>query len=167
MRKALPVVFLTLLTACGEPGPTAEEQARLDAQAIAEVEAAQVPPPEMLAPQTMDFADFERHGILGVGCSFAPAGGGEDPIAVAMTDAAYMKIDGAIDQFASDAGSAQSAYGTWTGYDSGSHSMQLELLDGEGKQVGMETIEHEARLTLRDGRDRVVYDAEGTALCGA
>lgn len=157
---------LLLLAACADE-PTAEEQAQIDEAAIAEVEQNQIPPPDLIDPQTMVFEDFERHGIFGVGCTFRPAGGGEDPVAVALIEAGYMKIDDAIEQFAPDAGSAELPYGARSKYDSGRHAMELSLLDPEGEQVGTETVRYDARLTLRDGRDRIVYDAEGAALCGA
>ncbi len=37
----------------------------------------------------------------------------------------------------------------------------------EGVQVGMETMAYDGRMTLTDGRDRVVYRADGTLRCGS
>ena len=166
MRIFLIALMAGSLAACG-PDISPDEQERLDEAAIAEVEANQIPPPDMLNPQTMTFADFERNDIFGMGCSFVPQGGGEDPIAVMLVGSGYMKLDDAHEQFAPDAGSAEAPLGTRVKYDSGRHSMRLAFLDGEGEKVGVETVEHVARLIVRDGRDRTVYDALGKALCGA
>lgn len=154
------------LAACGSD-VTPEEQTRLDEKAIAEVEASQIPPADLVEPQTLSQTDFEEHDMYGVGCGFVPEGGGEDPIAVTFLDDAYMKIDDSIERFAPDPGSTESVFGTRVRFDGARHSMQLDLTDREGEQVGMETMAHDARLTMRDGRDRVVYEARGKATCGS
>ena len=166
MRLPLAIVFTCTLAACGSE-PTPEEQAKIDAKAIAEVEANQTPPPDVVSPQILTNDDFETHAISGLGCSFAPSGGGDDPVAVTLVRYGFMKIDDAVERFAPDAGSAESAFGTRVKYDSGRHSMRLELDDGDGEAVGTETVVHDARLIVKDGRDRTVYEARGEAFCGA
>lgn len=165
MRRLVILAALGLAS-CGSE-PTAEERERMERAAIAEVEANQIPPPDPVDPQAMTFADFERNGILGMGCSFLPSGEGENPVAITMGEGAYLKIDGEISRLAPDAGSAEAPYGTRAKYDGKRLSMQLEIEPGDGEQIGTETIEHDARLILSDGRDRIVYEARGRAHCGA
>ena len=43
----------------------------------------------------------------------------------------------------------------------------LDLASEEGKQSGSETINYPARLVLRNDHDQIVYQADGTAQCGA
>ncbi|OBX20190.1 hypothetical protein A9995_00155 [Erythrobacter sp. QSSC1-22B] len=176
------------LAGCGaELSP--EEKARQDAQAVAEVTAAQIPPvmPVTLDPLTL--ADVEAHEMIGVGCSFLPDEGagersgddGDEALAIAMGDAAYAKSGGEVMRLAPDRGSAANPFGTQTKYDGREFTMQLDLAPSveeqatadaaaepaEGVQVGMETMAYDGRMTLTDGRDRVVYRADGTLRCGS
>ena len=154
-----------ILTAC-ESEPTPAEQARLDEAAVAEVEANQIPPADMVMPEPISQQDIERRDMSGLGCSFVAKAGGVDPMAVTMSRTAYMKIDGEIEQFAADAGSAESVMGTRTKYDGGHHSLRLLVQNRDGVKTSSDTVEYDARLVLRDGRDRVVYDTTGKAKCG-
>ncbi|GMM94300.1 hypothetical protein [Qipengyuania sp. MTN3-11] len=159
------LLALGALAAC-DTEITPEEKARLDEAAIAEVEAAQIVPPERLEPRGLSFAEFERSDIRGMGCSFVPDGGGPDPVAITRARTAFMKIDNEVERFAADMGSAESALATRVKYDGTRHSLRLQLAEGEGEKAGTDTVGHEARLTVKDGRDRTVYDASGQALCG-
>ncbi len=154
------------LAGCGE-NISPEEQARRDAQAVAEVRAAQVAPAVPVTLQPIGFADIEEQGMVGLGCSFLAEDGGDDAMAITMGDAAFAKRGGKVMRLAPDRGSAENPVGTQAKYDGREFSLQLDLLDREGEQVGMETMGYDARLTLTDGRDRVLYRAEGTAQCGA
>lgn len=165
MRYGLCLAVL-VLAGCGED-ISPEEQARRDAQAVAEVRAAQIPPPVPVTLEPIAFADIEEHELFGVGCSFLTEGRGEDVVAIALGDAAYAKRNGAMLRLAPDAGSSANPFGTRSKYDGREFSMELDLLDPEGEQVGMETMGYPARLTLTDGRDRVIHRAEGTAQCGS
>lgn len=165
MRLILLCSALALAACADEPDP--EEKARADAAAIAEVEATQVPPPEALAPRPILYPDIERYELFGAGCSFAPKGGGLGAVALAMADEGYMKREGEILRFAADKGSKELPYLARRKYDGRDYSFTLDLDEGEGKQVGMETREFGAKLTVKDGKDRVVYSSDGLAQCGA
>ena len=165
MRYLVCVAVLALAGCGDELSP--EEQAREDAEDVAEVRAAQIPPPVPVTLQPIGFADIEEQGMVGLGCSFLPDNGGENALAITMGDAAFAKRGGEVMRLAPDRGSADNPLGTQVKYDGREFSMELDLLDSEGEQVGMETMGYEARLTLTDGRDRVLYRADGTAQCGA
>lgn len=156
------------LAACG-PDVTPEEQARRDAEAVAQVKASQTPPALGITPEAIGNADIEKHEMFGLGCSFVPrsAGAGAGAVAITLLDGAFMKVDGEVLRFAPDAGSPETPYGTRVKYDGLEFSMQLEFSEGEGQKIGMETMQHNARFIARDGRDRVIYEADGTAQCGA
>lgn len=159
-------VAVLALAGCGND-ISPEEQARRDAQDVAEVRAAQIAPPVPVTLQPIGFADIERQGMVGLGCSFLAENGGEDALAITMSDAAYAKRGGKVMRLAPDRGSAENPMGTQVKYDGREFSMELAMLESEGEQIGMETMGYDARLTLTDGRDRVLFRADGTAQCGA
>lgn len=162
---ALPLLVL-LLVGCGAE-QTPAEKAAADAKAVAEVEANQAPPPEPFGPEPIRYPDIERNQLYGAGCSFAPDGGGLGALAMATVDEGYMKRDGEILRFAADKGSARNPLGSWRKYDGRRFSFTLELAPGAGKPSGMETTDFKADLTVRDGKQNVVYSAKGIAQCGA
>ncbi|NVD43759.1 hypothetical protein [Qipengyuania atrilutea] len=158
------------LTACSEREPTAEETAQKaaeDAADIAAVEAAQTPPAESVAPQRILYEDIEANDMYGASCAFIPEGSSDRPIALALADSGFMKIDGDIERFAPDMGSAESAFGSRTRYDGRRLSFMIDIAEGDGRQIGIETVEHQANFTVRDGRNETVYRAVGTAQCGS
>lgn len=159
-------VAVLALAGCGE-NISPEEQARRDAQAVAEVRATQIAPPVPVTLQPIGFADIEEQGMIGLGCSFLAENGGNEAVAITMGNAAFAKRGGKVMRLAPDRGSAENPVGTQAKYDGREFSLQLDLLEEEGEQVGMETMGYDARLTLIDGRDRVLYRADGTAQCGA
>ena len=161
-----PVILLSIvmLTACG---PSGQEEAAQNAQDVAEVRANQAPPPEQLQPQPILYPDIEENDLFGAGCNFAPQGGGMGAIAMAKEDVGYMKRNGQILTFASDKGSARQPLNSYRKYDGRNYGFTLELLSDEGEQDGIETVNFPARLIVRDGKNAVVYEAEGTAQCGS
>ncbi len=162
MRLVL-LVPLALLAACGEDKPTEAESA----ERIAEIERVNEGVALPIDPEPILYPDIEQAGLFGASCAFAPEGGGMAPILLAMEDAAHMKIDGEIASFAPDAGVQKGPQIAWTKYDGKAASLNLGL----GKELGQEgdggVVRYEARLTLRDGKERIVYDAVGEAQCGA
>lgn len=154
------------LTACSEES-SPQEQAREDAAAIASVEAAQVPPPQPVNLSAITFPDIERENLFGAGCNFAPTGGGMGAITIAQNKAGYLKVDGQIERFAPDSGSAELPYGARERYTSGNRSFRLIVDTSESQQSGYETMDYPGRLVIRDSQDRIVYEADGIVQCGA
>ncbi len=165
MRLAIPLLAL-LLAACADE-PTPQQKAAADAADVAEVEANQEAPPEAMAPEAIAYPDIEKYGLFGAGCNFLPEGAGLGAVALAQPDKGYMKRDGEVLTFAADKGSAQNPLKSWTKYDGKDYSFTLELADDDGRQSGMETVDFDAELVVRDGKDRVVYQSEGMAQCGS
>ena len=165
MRLALPLLALALAACADEPTP--QQKAASDAADVAEVEANQEAPPEAMVPEPILYPDIEKYGLFGAGCNFLPEGAGLGAVALAQIDKGYMKRDGEVLTFAADKGSAQNPLMSWTKYDGKDYSMTLELSGGEGEQSGMETVDFDAELIVRDGKDRVVYQSEGIAQCGS
>lgn len=161
-----PVLLVVALASCSVE-PTPAQQAEMNANARAEVEANQFPPPVALVPQPILYRDIEEHELFGAGCDFAPGDRGLGVIILAQPDRAYLKRDGEIETFAADKGSAPQPLGSWRKYDSRDYGLELAIAQDSGKQTGSETVDFPARLTIRDGKDRVIYQAEGIAQCGA
>lgn len=153
------------LAACGEAPD--EETAKENAQAVAEVEAHQDPPPEVLTPEIIKYPDMEKHEIYGAGCSFVPEGGGLGAIAIGMADEGYMKLGGEILVFAADKGSPELPYLARQKYDGLKYSFTLQLEQGNPANEGKEVVDFPARLTVNDGGGRAVYQSAGMAQCGA
>lgn len=166
MRIAVSVGLALFIAACG-PELSPEERAQRDAEAVEQVEASQKPPAIAIAPAAIRQPDIEKHDMFGLGCSFAAEGGGMGAIAITLIDKAFMKVDGEVLLFAPDVGSPETRYGTREKFDGKQFSFRLELLQKDGEQVGAETMEHDARLVARDGRDRIIYQSPGYAQCGA
>ncbi|QPC99944.1 hypothetical protein [Qipengyuania soli] len=161
MRFAITVALL-LLGACSSEPSEADRQA-----AVAEVEANQEAPPEMLDPRPIRYPDIEKYGLYGAGCNFAPDGGGLGAIALAMADEGYMKRGEEILRFAADKGSDELPYLARHKYDGKDYSFTLDLDRDSGAPTGDETSDYSGTLTVKDGKDRVVYRATGIAQCGA
>ena len=161
------IILVAALGIAGCDTKTAEEQAADDARDVAIVRANQEPPPEELEPQAILYPDIEEHDLFGAGCSFVPEGGGLGAIAIAMENEGYMKRGEAILKFAADLGSAELPYLARRKYDGLDYSFTLDLEDNDGEKSGMETVDYPARLAVKDGQDRVIYESDGMAQCGA
>lgn len=153
-----------MLTGCAAESPediAAQEEA--DAQAVQEVLAVNTPPPMEVALIRMSYADFEREGLLGASCAFVI----DDAVfALAMSDVGALKYNGNVERFAPDAGSAEGPFDTRAKYDGREFSFRLAV-SGTQERTGDEVWSQPARLSVHDGYDRVVYEAAGTAECGA
>lgn len=161
MRIAVPLLLLALAACTSEP-TEAERQA-----AVAEVKANQEAPPDMFTPRAILYPDIEKHDLYGAGCSFAPDGGGLGAIVLAQADKGYMKREDEILRFAADMGSEELPYLARRKYDGSDYSFTIDLDRESGKPSGDETSDFRAKFTVRDGKDRVLYEATGIAQCGA
>jgi hypothetical protein len=167
MRGVLAIGLAAVMVAgCGEEPRSPAQQQADDERAIAEVEAAQTPPPDVVAPQRITAEERERFGLSNGGCSFAVNNPELGAQAILQMNVGYMKFDGSMERFAPDAGSGDGPAGTSVRYDGDSHGL-LVRFDTEGTQkAGGDMVTMPAQITLQDGRKRTVYVAEGTALCG-
>ena len=155
-----------LLVACKEEVKSPQQRQVEDERAIAEVEAAQTPPPDVVAPQRITAEERTRFGLSEGGCSFAVNNPELGAQAILQMNVGYMKFDGVMERFAPDAGSGNGPAGTSTRYDGGSHGLLVRFNAAAAQKAGGEMVTMPAQITLQDGRKRTVYVAEGTALCG-
>jgi hypothetical protein len=153
------------LAACSEEVSPAERE-RIDAAKIAAVERANIVPPDPVSPQKIRYPDYEANDLFGAGCAFVPAGGGLGAIALTRADLAYLKLDEKVVRLAADKGGEKAPFATWEKYDGRIHSILLEFAPDDGKASGTETVEYPADLTIRNGRDQIVYRVSGIAQCG-
>ena len=165
--KALVFVGFVSLAACSGAEDAAEYRQEDIDKAVAEVEAAQTPPPDVVTPQRITAEDRKQFNFSPSGCDFAVDSPERGAIAILQLNVGYMQFDGAIERFAPDAGGGEGPLGTSEHYDSGRHSLAIDYLDRNGTVTGSENTDYRARITLKDGRDRTVYLAEGTASCGS
>lgn len=155
-----------LLAGCGEEAQTpAEREAEVE-RAIAEVEAAQTPPPDVVAPQRITDDERERFRLSDGGCSFAVNNPELGAQAILQMNVGYMKFEGEMERFAPDAGSGGGPAGTSTRYDGDSHGLIVRFDTSATQKAGGDLVSVPTRIALQDGRKRTVYVAEGTALCG-
>ena len=162
-RCGASLAFSLLLLAACAPGQTPAEKRAEEDRAIAQVNAAQnaKPPPQMIAPQPILFADIQQHKLFGAGCAFAP---GNSMGAVLLTRAkvAYMLIDGRAVRLASDPGSAKLPLDTVSRY----VGKELALsLTRSGEAAG--ETRWSGHLVVTDPYDQVIYEADGQVQCGA
>jgi len=161
-------IFMVLLAAgCGPAEPSPQEKEARDLRDIAMVEAAQKidPPREPVTPEEILPVDIEDNDLLGVGCSFTPAGQ-HNPVALGMVGAAYIKVDKQIERLAADKGGEQMPYGTWSKYDGKRYVLRLAKDASDGTPVGSEAVEWSGRMSLLDPYDRPVFESHGTLQCG-
>ena len=160
--RLLAISALLVLGACSD-GPS-EEERQAD---VAEVEANQQPPVEQFEPDPIRYREIEKYDLFGAGCSFAPDGGGLGAVALGLADEGYLKRNGEIVRLAADKGSDELPYLARRKYDGTDYSFTLDLDRESGAPTGDETSDYSGTLTVRDGKDRVVYSSTGIAQCGA
>lgn len=165
--RVMVVALLAFASGCSQPETTPAQREADVEKAIAEVEAAQTPPPDVVTPERITPEDRSRFKLSTGGCSFAVDNPELGSLAILQLNTGFMKFDGAIDRFAPDPGGGEGPVGTSRRYDSGRHSLQVDYPEGIGTEQGSETMRYLARITLLDGRDREVYVAEGFAFCGS
>ncbi|MDT0576613.1 hypothetical protein RM533_10515 [Croceicoccus sp. F390] len=117
-------------------------------------------------PERITFSDIETNDLFGVGCGFA-AGTGMSVVLMTMPEHAYMKLDGRIEQFAADRGSAKLPFGTWGAYRNDAYSVKLSQPTDQGKPAGYEVTSWRGSMRVLDQDGRIVYDETGTLQCGS
>ena len=154
---------MLLLAACTPQKSAAEKRAEED-RAIAQVEAAQAakPPPQLIAPQPILFADIQKHKLFGAGCAFAP-GGSMGAVLLTRAKVAYLKIDDRPVRLASDAGSTKLPLDTVSRYVGKEMALSLTRSGGEAG----EATRWPGHLVVTDPFDQVIYEADGQVQCGA
>jgi hypothetical protein len=153
---------LVALAACA-PEQTAAEKRAEDERAIAQVNAAQAvkPPPKMIAPQPILFADMQKFKLFGPGCAFAP-GGSMGAVLLTRAKVAYLLIAGRPVRLASDPGSTELPLDTVSRYVGKDMALSLTRSGETG-----EGIRWPAHLVVTDPFDQVIYEADGQVQCGA
>lgn len=159
-------VLATLLAGCGETAKSRAQQEIDDEKAIAEVEAAQTPPPDVVTPERITDEERARYQLSDSGCSFAVNNPEIGAQAILQMNVGYMKFDGEMERFAPDAGAADGPAGTSTKYDGGRHGLAVRFEQGKAAKAAGDSLSVPTQIELQDGRGRTVYVAEGTSLCG-
>lgn len=168
LTPAAPVLLVlpVLASACGEePKSPARTEADVD-RAIAEVEAAQTPPPDVVTPERITAAQRSRQGLSDSGCAFAVSNPEIGAQAILQMNVGYMKFDGDLERFAPDAGAGGGPAGTSTRYDGGRHALEVRYDLARAAKADGGRLSVPTRITIQDRRNRTVYVAEGTAFCG-
>jgi hypothetical protein len=167
VRRSIAALSLLALAACSKPEPSPAQQEARDTADIAAVEAVQNIPPTPEEPGPILYPDIDKYKLFGAACAFVPSGGGIAPVVLAQEKSAYMKLDGQIVRFAPDPGSPKLPVGAHGKYDAKAWSITLDIAEGEGRDTTTDAVDFNAHFTLRNDHDQAVYDANGTARCGA
>lgn len=167
MRAVFTVAATAVLLAgCADKEKTAAQK-EVDAErAIAEVEAAQTPPPDVVTPERITPQERVKYKLSDSGCAFAVHNPELGAQAIMQMNVGYMKFDGDLERFAPDAGAGGGPAGTSTKYDGGTHALLVKFETARAQNQGGEGTSIPTQITLQDGRGRTVYVAEGTSLCG-
>lgn len=166
MRAMMMAAAAGMLSGCGETPKSRAQQELDDEKAIAEVEAAQTPPPDVVTPQRITAEERARYKLSDSGCAFAVNNPEVGAQAILQMNVGYMKFDGAMERFAPDAGASDGPSGTSTRYDGGRHGLIVRFDTAKAARAGSDLLTVPTQITLQDGRRRTVYVAEGTSLCG-
>lgn len=154
------------LAGCSDTDKSPAQQAIDDERAIAEVEAAQTPPPDVVTPQRITDEERARYKLSESGCAFAVNNPELGAQAILQMNVGYMKFDGGMERFAPDAGAGGGPSGTSTKYDGGRHRLIVRYDQASATKAAGSSVTMPTQITLQDGRGRTVYVAEGTSLCG-
>lgn len=153
---------LALLTGCGDAADPAA-----DAADVAEIRAEHdMPPVVPFDPERISYTDIEANNLFGAGCGFAPEGS-LSVIFLGQEDHGFVKLDGRIVTFAPDKGSAELPLRSWSRYTGKEHSIEIGIAPGEGEPDGIETSKWPGTMTVRDYKDRVVFEKAGVLGCGS
>ncbi len=163
---AAALIAPVLMSACGEAPKTRAQQDAEAEKAIAEVEAAQTPPPDVVTPERITADERSRYKLSDTGCAFAVNNPEVGAQAILQMNVGYMKFDGDMERFAPDAGVGDGPAGTSTRYDGGRHALEVRYDLARAAKTDGDRLSVPTRITLQDGRKRTVYVAEGIALCG-
>lgn len=167
MRANLVVAAgAVLLAGCADKEKTAAQREVDTERAIAEVEAAQTPPPDVVTPERITPEERVKYKLSDSGCAFAVTNPEVGAQAIMQMNVGYMKFDGDLERFAPDAGAGGGPAGTSTKYDGGTHALLVKFDTANARNEGGEGTSIPTQITLQDGRKRTVYVAEGTSLCG-
>lgn len=164
-RMVMATALLVAATACAQGRRSPEQQQIDDDKAIAEVEAAQTPPPDVVTPERITDAERTRYKLSDSGCAFAVNNPEVGAQAILQMNVGYMKFGGSMERFAPDAGAGDGPAGTSTRYDGGRHSLTVNFDMAKSHNAAGEAVSVPTRITLQDGRGRTVYVAEGISLC--
>ena len=161
------MALMLTLAACAPQKTAAEKRAEED-RAIAQVNAAQAakPPPQMIAPQPILFADIQKYDLFGAGCAFAP-GNSMGAVLLSRDKIAYLLLDGRPIRFASDPGSTKLPLGTFSRYVGKELALSLTRTGDEAGPETGEATRRDGHLVVTDPYDQVVYQADGQVQCGA
>jgi hypothetical protein len=152
MRGWVFLALAAMLSGCGDRDGNATDLSDEEARdAVKEINRGPFQP---LEPQPILESELEKLDFRSGGCVFSPAGGGHGAMALAMQEAGYMKLDGKLERFAADSGSAELLEGARTRYVGQRYLFLLGLLE-EGR----------GRLVVEDWSKRVVFDIEGAVWC--
>lgn len=159
MRPSV-IAAAVLLASCSGPREGGED---IDYAAINEAaEGPGVP----ITPDPITFEDLEKHDLFGAGCYVMHADG-ENLIFLANDAAAHFILGGDLVTLAPHPGSRDLPYGVSTHYDGRAHSAELAI-DAQSEALeGTEVANYDGSLTIRDEKERVVFDYSGKVECGA
>ncbi len=152
MRRAVPLLLL-LLAGC-DRSPAGDKSG----QPIA-------PPDQSLALQPIGFPDIEANDLYGASCAYA-SGKSMAPLVIAFDDEAVIKVDGQIQRFKLDPQCTEVKLGTGSRYLADRQVLDLAI-EGEGKQVGYETVNYAGSVKLSTAGGRVLYQTRGAVQCGS
>ncbi len=168
MRQILGLITLALVGGCKNDLSLQQKAAR-DAVAVAQVLAAQkiAAPVQPISPQPITDADVEARSLAGAGCVFLPGPQSAEPVALAQSDRALLKLDDELEVFAADVGGQKFEAGAWHHYLGKRYTLTLERDPGAGIRRGVQNPRYGGRITVRDAHDRVAFMARGLLDCGS
>ena len=156
------VSALAILLVCAACSPDkAEEAPDIDYDAMNE---AAEGPGAMIQPTPMTFADIERFNLFGAGCNISQ---GDGLIFIAQPEEGYFLLNGELKRLAPHATRAELPYGMSDHYDGREHSVELQIDLASEKVEAPEVVTFQGSMTIRDAKERVVYEYSGPIQCGA
>lgn len=146
MRWTIVMVSL-VLAACGSQEAAVSEEA--------------AGPP---APQRLLYQDIEENELFGASCTFAPTGGGEGGIAIAMLEQGIFKLEGEVVKLAAMV-EGQELGPPEMKYSGDEYAFTLSLDSASERPHGEGGREYDASLTINARDGSIIYGEDGLAQC--
>lgn len=123
-------------------------------------------PASKIVPEPIAFRDIEEHNLFGAGCNM-PHTVEDRVLLIAQPGAAYFMLKGDLVTLAPNPGPSDMPYGIASHFDGRAHSLELRIEPGTEAIEGPELVTHDAAMTIRDTKERVVFEYSGRVQCGA
>jgi hypothetical protein len=158
--RLVPVIVALALSACGEAPPAQDQPVDYDAMNL-EAEGPAWP----IAPQPVTTGELARLDLSGVTCT-VPGRNHRENLFVATQEKGVMRVDSEILEFAPRPTKNPVAFDISDSFDGLSYRIDLAIDRDSETEAGPGLVFYNGQMTVRDARERIVFEHRGPIECG-